>query len=223
MHSETEQMRHDTLVSARQVSTAYDHNRVRRGSRRPRDEKGAILILALAFILVVSLITIALSTWATSDLNNTTNFATARSLNYSATSVTQIAMQSIRFNPVPSTTPTQKVPTVLNFCWQPVSGSVVSEYTFDNIPVAVWCTTTEDLSSQNTRVVTFTACKTTLTAGSTQAQVDAAGALCAASPTLTATVTYDDYPQGGGTPLKTQCTSSCGLGMTLNRWVWAHQ
>ena len=197
-----------------------------RGDRR--NESGAILILALAFILVVSLITIALSTWATNDLNNTTKFATVRALDYSATSVTQIAIQSIRFKPIPPATPTQNVATTVSYCWDPTGTSpspYASYYQFNAVWVAVWCTTTENNNLAKTRVVTFYACQTTQAIVTTWTSIgvaNAAGSACASNPTLTATVNYDDYPANGGPPLTTQCTASCGLGVTLVRWVWAH-
>jgi hypothetical protein len=194
---------------------------------RERDEEGAILILALAFILVVSLIAIALSTWATNDLNNTTSFANVRALDYSATSVTQIAIQSIRFKPIPTTTPTKNVPTPVSYCWDPTGTSpspYASYYLFDNVTVAVWCSTVENNNLAMTRVVTFYSCPTTtaiVTSWTSLSLANAAGSTCAANPTLTATVNYDDYPANGGPPLVTQCTASCGLGVTLVRWVWA--
>ena len=47
-----------------------------------RDEAGAVLILALAFLLAVGMITGGLAGWITNDLNNSTQFASARSLQY---------------------------------------------------------------------------------------------------------------------------------------------
>jgi hypothetical protein len=93
------------------------------------------------------------------------------------------------------------------------------------VTVAVWCSTVENNNLAKTRVVTFYSCPTTtaiVTSWTSLSLANAAGSTCSTNPTLTATVNYDDYPANGGPPLVTQCTASCGLGVTLVRWVWAH-
>ena len=69
-----------------------------------RDEAGAVLILALVFLLVVGMITGGLAGWITNDLNNSTQFASARSLQSSASNATELAIQSIRYDPLLATT-----------------------------------------------------------------------------------------------------------------------
>jgi hypothetical protein len=185
-----------------------------------RGENGAILILALVYIFTVGLIVAALADWATNDLNNTAHFTSARSLQYALSSVTNTAIQSMRYSPIPSTTPPTGVATPAaatpGYCWTPASG-----YTYDGITpvidganVAVWCSTVEDLSKGATRVVTFSACLSTTS-----------NSACATSPLLQAVVSYDDYPPGGGPLLTVQCTPAvnCGEGMTLQSWTWLTQ
>jgi hypothetical protein len=198
-------------------------------------ESGAILILALVYILTVSAIVAALASWASNDLNNTTNFSQSSSTHYAASSVVDTAIQSIRYTPVPSTAPT--VPAALTDCWAPHGSGAVSGLTInyttngaaDPITVAVWCSTQESLSNSitaypnATRVVTFTACQvsaTTLSDNTTQAL--AAGTTCATAPLLTAIVSYDDYPSGESVQLPNQCTPpSCGDGVEiLDSWNW---
>jgi len=183
---------------------------------------GAVLILALVYIVSISLIVAALATWAMNDLNNTTKFNAASRLHYAVTSTTDVAIQSIRYNPIPSNASVSLTSTYvspLGECWVPSSGYVSQLPTpVDGDPVAVWCVTVENLASANTRVVTFYAC---LSASSTQPQVSAAAAACKASPYLTAVVAMDDYPQNA--TLQVQCNQGpggCGQGTTLVSWTW---
>ncbi len=183
-------------------------------SARVHDERGASLILALVFIVAVSLIVLSLSSLATNDLSNTGKFNSARALDYAASSTAQVALQSIRFNPVPTTTPTQGTFTSPSYCWAPSSGSY-SQLTFNGITIVAFCRTDENLTSANTRVVKIYNCVVT-------ASSPANATACVANPLLLVEVTFDDYPPGGSSTLTTQCTGqSCGQGMSLNRWQWA--
>ncbi len=188
--------------------------------RRRRDERGASLILALVFIVAVSLIVIPLADWAASSLNNTGTFQNVRTLDYALSSTVDTAIQAIRNTPVPSH------PTLdangygvqpAGYCWAPTSGTTssldVNGYTID-----VWCQTTVSLPQAATRVVTLYACSTTFDHGSE--------ATCQGAPQLEARVTFDDYPANGGVTLVAQCnieTGSCGFSQTITEWVWATQ
>jgi hypothetical protein len=189
-----------------------------RGSRHgAHGEVGAILILALVYIFTVGLIVAALASWATNDLNNTAHFTTGRSLQYALSSVAETGIQSMRYNPLPATTPTPNVATPYGNCWTPASGTS-DVLAIDGENAAVWCSTVENLSQATTRVVTFVACLSTV----------ATGAACASSPNeplLQVVVSYDDYPPGGGPLLTTQCTPTvnCGEGMTVQNWTWLTQ
>ena len=133
-----------------------------RGHQR-RDDAGAIIVLALIYILIVSLTVGALITWVMNDLRNTTNFQNSSSLRYAVTSATDAAIQSIRDVPIPSTTPTQGVATPVSYCWSPytvINGSTdVSELSVDGYTIGVWCSTTEYLASSDTRDVMLYACQ----------------------------------------------------------------
>lgn len=186
-------------------------------------ESGAILILALVYIFTIGLIVAALASWTTNDLNNTAHFTNARSLQYALSSVTNTAIQSMRYNPLPTTLAQAQaqVATSPGFCWTPAGSStydgvtqVVGGVTVPNIDgesVAVWCSTVENLAQGTTRVVTFSACMSSVT-----------NTACAAKPLLQVVVSYDDYPPGGGPLLTAQCapTVNCGEGMTLQNWTW---
>jgi hypothetical protein len=206
------------------------------GVHEETDESGAVLILALVYIVAVGLIVTALATWATNDLNNTTKFSGVNTLQNAASGAVDVAIQSIRYHPLPSTTPTQKQATGAGLCWTPQTGNV-SHLPFSSglstNPVTttmdVWCNTYEVLSLSATRVVTFSACPNTtfgLTSGSSSTLANADGATCATSPLLQAVVSFDDYPSQGSSPLKVQCNLlgsgvSCGEGMTLESWNWS--
>jgi hypothetical protein len=175
-----------------------------------KDEAGAVIVLALVFLIVVGGVVLALTSWTTNDLNNTGNFASARSLQYAATSVTQLAMQNIRYTPMLGTGQTWSAnpPTP---CWGTGSTSqlTLTEGTSTET-VAVWCSTEWNPTSLSTRVVTFYACPATV--GSSN---------CASNPTLKAVVTYDDYPPGTSEPTSVECSIYCGTSMTVNSWVFS--
>jgi hypothetical protein len=185
-------------------------------------ERGSVLILALVYIISISLIVGALADWAMNDLNNTNHFQSESSLEYAATSATQVAISSIRYNPLYSVTASNNPPG-LGYCWTPSGAANLSQLTnFDGFNVTVWCSTAENLASANTRVVSFYACTSPTTVPATLAAADADGATCAAKPLLYAQVAYDDYLPGA-TTLAATCAgpSYCGYGATELQWSWS--
>jgi len=182
------------------------------GSGDPRGEAGAILILALVYIIVVGLVVAALTTWASSDLNSTTAFDSTSALHYAASSATDVAIQSMRFKPIPQATPGGGVTSPIGQCWIPLSGST-STLVVDQVSVTVWCTSTENLNSPNTRVVDLYTCLSTVTSSN-----------CQSHSVLAAVVDFNDYPQGGLPTMTVQCNflspQTCGNGITLASWDW---
>jgi len=173
-------------------------------------ERGAILILALSFIIVVSVIVAALSTWAINSLNNTTNFNTARSLDYAASGATEIAIQSIRYTPLVGSVQNPSgtiVPLGPSWCWG--SGPTSTAPAINGITITVWCSTVENLASSSTRLVTFYACRSSTTES-----------VCINRPVLQAEVSFNDYPPGGGVTLTNTCAQTCGEGANLVNWTW---
>ena len=65
-----------------------------------RDEAGAVLVLALLFVLVVSIVIGSIASWATNDLGNTTKFTNARTVQYSVSSTVNTAIGNIRYTPL---------------------------------------------------------------------------------------------------------------------------
>lgn len=188
-------------------------------STRSQDESGAVLILALVYLVSVLIVVTALAGWVTSDLNNTAKFSGASTSDLAESGVVDLAISSIRYTPLLSDSQTQGTPTALGECWTPATG-YVSEETLNNTTVAVWCSTVENLSSASTRVVSFYACPTTLTSASDASDAAAAATQCQDSPTLQAVATFDDYPPGGSAALTKQCTTWCGEGFYMQSWVW---
>jgi hypothetical protein len=195
------------------------------GGRRHHDrsERGSSLILALVYIVSVSLIVGALADWAMNDLSNTTHFQNASSLDNAVSGATEIAIQSMRYYPQ---YPATQSPLVAN-CWTPPTGTYASDVTFtadNNALVAVWCSTVENLKSPNTRIVTFIACPEKAANVNSTTNANNAMGTCVSNPSLKAVVTFDDYPSGGGGLLTQTCSGGpgiCGFAATTNQWTWA--
>lgn len=173
--------------------------------KNDHNDAGAILILALVFLIVVSATVAVLTTWASNDLKNTNNFQDAQSMDYAVTSAMETAINSIRYTPLVGTNQTLNA-SPPNYCW---GTSAPSSLTTDGVSVAVWCSTFQDLQSQQTRTVTLSACKSSVSA-----------AACSSTPTLQAVVIFNDYPPSGATVLTQSCTTYCGEGATLESWDW---
>jgi hypothetical protein len=191
-----------------------------RSESRTNDESGAVLILAMVYLISVIVVVTSLAGWVTNDLNNTANFSQASSSHLAISGTMDVAVSAIRSAPLLPDSQAQGVASSPSYCWAPSSG-YVSEETLDNTTVAVWCSTVENLNQSSTRVVSLYACPTTLTAASSSADATTAATQCQASPTLEAVVTFNDYPPGGSAALTKQCTLWCGQGMFMDSWVWA--
>jgi len=177
--------------------------------RNARGESGAVLILALIYIVVISLVVAALSGLAINDLNNTPKFAAATELDSAATNMTEVAIQYVRYNPQITSSTASGVASPLVSCW---GGTSLSQLpTFNTYQIAVWCSTNWNPLSAQTRQVTFYACQSSLLA-----------AQCASSPLLQTVVIFDDYPAPPrvSAPNQTICTVLCGQGMTLTSWIF---
>ncbi len=173
------------------------------------DEAGAVLILALIFLVAVSLIVIALLGWVGTSLTATTSFANERSVESTATSAVNLAIQNTRYKfatQLLNASPPQA-------CWYGSGGTAQQPPELNNQQIDVWCSMVWQPYSANTRTITYSACPATLT-----------NSQCAATPTLQAIVTFDDYAPGVGVPYANpvQCSSTgfCGQSLTQNSWLW---
>ncbi|HEY5266645.1 MAG TPA: IPT/TIG domain-containing protein [Acidimicrobiales bacterium] len=176
------------------------------------NENGSILVLALLYLVAISLILTALASWATNDLNNSSRFSAARSLQFAANSATELAIQNIRYAPLLSAGQTLNA-SPPGYCWgSGPTSQLVGSNSVDGIGVEVWCSTVWSPSSANTRVVTFSTCLSGVNAAS-----------CAINPKLEAVVAFDDYQPGLNAPNPGVCATFCGIGLTIDSWLWAPQ
>jgi len=187
------------------------------------DEAGAVLILALVFLVAVSLIVIGLLTWVGTSLTATAAFSNERSVETAATSAVNLAIQQTRY---PTATPSQLSnggpPQLQLVNVSPPQACFYDTNTppnwfqppaFQNQQIDVWCSMVWQPFSANTRVITYSACLSTVT-----------NAQCAATPLLQVIVTFDDYPPGIGVPsanpVPCNLTGFCGQSLTQNSWQW---
>jgi hypothetical protein len=165
-------------------------------SRRGSD--GAILVLALVFLVAVSLAVLAMSTWAGNSLKETVHFESSSSVGDALGAAIQVEAQHYRYNYAGATDG-------LTTC-TPGNG-VVGSYS-----VEVYCSIVVNINAADTRVVTFYACL----AGETEST-------CYSTPSLLATVSYDDYSRSGSTVNDSTCSSTydeltCGSAMSIIAW-----
>jgi len=186
---------------------------MRRCCRAERD-RGAILILALVYVVAVSLVVLALASWASNDLNNTAKFVKQTQLEASARNTAEFAINSIRYTPLLGANQTLNN---LSNCWGTSSPSTQT-YNFQNgastnqtsYTFAAWCQTTWTPLASTSRTVDVDVCLSTISASA-----------CENSPYLFVQVIFDDYPNGSqSAPIQSICTVWCGQGINIVQWVW---
>ena len=184
-----------------------------------QDESGAILILALVFLVAVSLIVAALLTFVGTSLTATASFTNARINETAATNAVNLAIQESRVTFATqmenafggSTTSSASQPSA---CWFDSGGNPQQPQPIAGQPqYDVWCSMIWQPFSSNTRIVTYSACPSSVS-----------NVVCTAAPTLQVVEDFDDYPPGVGVPLvnPVQCNfyNYCGQSMTQISWQW---
>lgn len=181
-----------------------------------RSDSGAVLILALVYLLIVSTVIAALSGWAINDLNDTSDFTSAFALQNAAGGATEVAIQYVRYSSTPLVQGANPAVSCLGPKATPPTVTITngpnSDPTLYTDTLAVWCSTVWAPTQSTTRTVTFWACPSPV-GGTT------AGA-CQASAVLEAVVVFDDYPSSLSAPIDGQCNVWCGSGMAVNTWDW---
>jgi hypothetical protein len=186
-----------------------------------RGETGAVLILVMIFLVVVSVLVGTLSSWAINDLNNVAAFQNNGSKLYAAGGATQVAIRSSRYT----------LPSCLNGSTTSCSYVCPSSATpvlINGLYIQDWCAITIDLGA-TTRQVVLSAClmpssSSSLTGfDSSTGECKIYGTSTEVPVLLTATVDFDDNPPNA-TPATPPCTSvanesTCGLKMTIVSWV----
>ena len=187
--------------------------------RASNDESGAILILALVFLVAVSLIVLALLGWVGTSLVATASFSNERVNETAATNAVNLAIQESRVTFAGQMQnafggPTTSSPSQPSACWFDSSGNPQQPPSITNQPqYDVWCSMIWQPFSSNTRIVTYSVCLSSIS-----------NVACTAAPTLQVIEDYDDYPPGVGVPLvnPVQCNfyDYCGQSMTEISWQW---
>jgi hypothetical protein len=194
---------------------AYVNRPVRSGTEdsaslgRGGGEDGAVLILALIFLIVVGLVITAILGWAGTSLTATASFQTERNTEYGATAAVNLAVQITR-----TSFDTGSPAPLLNNATPELCASNGTP-SFD-----VYCSMVWQPYSSNTRVFTYSACQSGTAA-------DASPTSCAATPMLQARFAFYDYPSAAAaissTPQQCQPVSSggaCGQNVTQLSWQW---
>jgi hypothetical protein len=192
------------------------------------DEAGSSLVLALVFLVAVSLIVMGLLGWLGTSLNASAVFSSERNIDNAATNAVNLAIQNTRY------TFDLAAPNSMLDAASPQS-CLSPAYPVDNGSgsVAVYCTMVwqpngatngvdaySNNQSQYSRVVTYSACYSGDSSSATPTT-------CAAQPRLQAVVGFDDYPAGSVAPSidPTECApitsnGTCGETMTQLSWQW---
>lgn len=173
------------------------------------DDKGASLILALIFMVVVSMIVLAMAAWASTGLRSSIAFTYSQSSVATANSVADLALHESRSSFLAATlNASPGVP-----CW--ANGATPSVLSQNSQSMSAWCSTAWNPQSDTaTRRVTIDICPLGVSA-----------ATCAVTPFLLVIATFDDFPTTGGpaacSPLLTGVTdTSCGTKMSIRSWVY---
>ncbi len=201
---------HGLAQLARSLATNHDTTKPTNDSRR-HDESGAVLVLALVFLVAVSLIVTGLLTFVGTSLRVTGAFNNERNIEYAATDAVNLAISNTRYSFDPYSLLDAAAPqSCLSPAYPVPPGGATS--------VAVYCSMVWQPDNPNgyTRTITYSACLSTISATS-----------CAAQPLLQAIVAFDDNPPGSVAPSldPTQCkpissNGSCGESMTQLSWQW---
>lgn len=175
--------------------------------KRDEHEDGAVLILTLVFIIIVSLSMLGLITFGGTGILNATNLKGQRSLEFAADGATTAAVQAVRYSYNGFITSSEQdcLPDGAVFS---LTSPDTQTLTINGITMTVDCTAAPmPTSSPNvTRAVLFDACQT---------------APCSANNSIViATVYFTDISTSGVNSCSSPTNSStCGVGMTINSWI----
>lgn len=186
--------------------------------RPEHGDDGAVIILALVFLVAVSLIVTGLLTWVGASLHATTNFGAERNTEYNATAAVNLAIQDTRytFDAGASLNGGNSADAFLNNP-SPVS---CAQYPNGSPTMDVYCSMVWQPYSASTRVFTYSVCAVGSPANNS-------GPDCAADPMLQAVVAFYDYSSSNSSISNSppQCVpiqqnGSCGETMSQVSWQW---
>lgn len=195
---------------------AFSRWRRARSYGAPAHDDGAVLILALVFIVAIALILSSLLSLTGNDILNASNLQSQRAVAYAADGATTAAIQAVRYSDTPFTTPQSCLPNgAPSISLDGLVMSVTCDGKSQNGRDTPGCY--KDVSNSNlpctTRVVNFVACSGV--------------SICSAASSswlLQATVAFDDYkPNPPADPVDvcalSNGTETCGIGMAVVSWL----
>lgn len=182
---------------------------------RAKGEEGASLLLALIFLVAVSMVIISTVGWAGNDIGLTAKFQDAQQFQAAADNASEVAVQYVRFNFLQASLGASPPAP----CWS--AAPTASALTTNGHVVDVWCSTTWTHDSGTppdslVRTVTIYGCLNSVTAPG-----------CVANPLLQAVVQIGDANTTTGTSTCTAETSTsgsasttCGTWLTIKSWIF---
>ena len=182
-------------------------------TRQSRGDEGAILLMAMAFLLAGSIIALALLSWTETAILSDVHARQAADLRFAANAAAQVTIEQQRYTyqdrsvlPLDSTTNAWDC-TPANFNASPSIKTAV----------VVFCQIQFQPGTTASRVLTLSVCQATY---APTALADCVGTVDANQLAyLSAQISFNDYSASG----VQACTGpankwSCGTGMTINRW-----
>jgi hypothetical protein len=181
------------------------HN-TRRGAKS-RDESGAILLLALIFMVVTALVITSLAAWEGNDINNIGALKFGRSVLYSSEGAIQVATANTRYTfPVSSA----------GFCPNTSAQASTNPFTMDTVSVDVWCTTVFNPPTCPTGVGICSRQETL----SAYPAAECTSTSCSGSWYVQAVVYFDDFSSSKVNDCSLAgAQSTCGSTMTVYSWI----
>lgn len=186
---------------------------------KPRNDEGAVLILALIFMLIVSLAIYGLVTFGGVGILNATSLKGQRSLEYAADGATSTAIQAVRYSPYAFSNPQPEscLPdgAELQLTSSSNEASGTNFITINDVTMGVDCIASiASTTPQFTRVVTFYACL--------QPNAPTTPTACVASNSIVAaTVDFEDVNSSGvdNCSVSSDTLSTCGMGEEVASWT----
>ncbi len=175
-----------------------------------RGDQGAALILAIVFLVAMSILTVVLGNLATEAATTTTNARDQTTVESNAESAATVAIQEVRRSYGQAS---YGGPSDPKNCLPPGALTGPLSQTPYHTSLTVWCTGSQSLLT-STRTVHFYVC------GPSSVSFAHCRSHTGNSQLLFASVTYVDSP-GGDLPLSLcdpLSDATCGVTMTINEW-----
>ncbi len=178
-----------------------------------RDDRGAVLLMAMAFLLAGSIVAMALLSWTETAILSDVHARQAADLRFAANAAAQVTIEQQRYTyQVLSTLPVDPTTNA----WDCTPPNFNASPTM-KAAVVVFCQIQFQPGTTASRVLTLSICQATY---SPTALADCVGTADAKQLAyLSAQISFNDYSASG----VQACTGlanrwSCGTGMTINRW-----